>query len=146
MTRYLKTTLGAIATLGLALGASLAIAHSGGMGAMDGSKEGGMGRHGAMSGAMQGGGMHGGGMHGGGMGGMHGGGMAGQQLMTPQERDALREKMAAAKTPEERQALAAATRADMEKRAKEKGIALPEQHGRRGGMGEQHGRGSEHRH
>jgi hypothetical protein len=40
-----------------------------------------------------------------------------------------------AKTPEERQKLAEATHAEMEKRAKERGIALPEGHGPRGGIG-----------
>jgi hypothetical protein len=140
MTRYRRTAIGAIAALGLAMAASLVQAHSGGMG---GGMGGGM--HGDKSG------MHGGkgGMHGGGhqMGGMHrhgAGGMgAGQQLMTPEERSALREKMRAANTPEERQALMASTRAEMEKRAKEKGITLPEQGARMGGEG--HGQGG-HRH
>lgn len=139
MTRHLHTALGALATIGLALGASVAIAHSPGMG---GGTEGRMGEHGAMAGSMHAGAMHGA-MHG----SMHGGGgMAGQELMSPQERDALREKMAAAKTSEERQALAAATRADMEKRAKERGAALPDPSGQRGGMGAQHGHGGNHRH
>ena len=61
--------------------------------------------------------------------------MGGQQLMTPQEREALAEKMRSAKTPEERQALVAATRAEMEKRAKEKGITLPQHSGPHAGMG-----------
>jgi hypothetical protein len=62
---------------------------------------------------------------------MHGGlagPMAGEQLMTPKERTALQEKMRNAKTPEERQKLAEANLAKMQKRAKEKGIALPEPH------------------
>ena len=62
---------------------------------------------------------------------MHGGfagPMAGQQLMTPEERTALQEKMRNARTPEERQKLAEANRAEMQKRAKEKGITLPEPH------------------
>ncbi|TAK83578.1 MAG: hypothetical protein EPO20_18225 [Betaproteobacteria bacterium] len=50
---------------------------------------------------------------------------AGQQLMTSEERTALMEKMRNAKTPEERQKLAEANRAEMRKRAKEKGITLP---------------------
>jgi hypothetical protein len=69
---------------------------------------------------------------------MHGGfagPTAAQQLMTPEERSALLEKMRNAKTPEERQKLAEANRAEMEKRAKEKGITLPEPHGPRGGFG-----------
>ena len=51
---------------------------------------------------------------------MHGGfagPMAGQQLMTPEERHELAE----------------ATRAEMQKRAKEKGLTLPEPHGPRAG-------------
>jgi predicted phage tail protein len=63
---------------------------------------------------------HPGGM-GGGMGpGMMMGGM--QQLVTPEERSAFQEKMRNAKTPEERQEIAQAQRAEMQKRAQEKGI------------------------
>jgi len=61
--------------------------------------------------------------------------MAGQQLMTQEERTALQEKMRNAKTAEERQKLAEATRAEMQKRATEKGITLPEPHGPRSGFG-----------
>ena len=73
-------------------------------------------------------------------GAMHGGmgpGMMGgmQQLMTPEEHSALQEKMRNAKTPDERQKLAEANHAEMQKRAKEKGITLPEPHGPRGGFG-----------
>jgi hypothetical protein len=64
--------------------------------------------------------------------------MAGQQLMTPDERAALRDKMRSAKTPEERQKLAEATHAEMQKRAKEKGITLPDH----GGPGMAFGSGS----
>ena len=60
---------------------------------------------------------------------------AAQQLMTPEERTALQEKMRSAKTPEERQQIATATRTEMEKRAKGKGIALPEHRGPRGRHG-----------
>jgi hypothetical protein len=69
---------------------------------------------------------------------MHGGfagPMAGQQLMTPEEQQAFVEKMRSAKTPEERQKLAEANHAEMEKRAKEKGISLPQPHGPRAGGG-----------
>jgi TRAP-type C4-dicarboxylate transport system substrate-binding protein len=52
-----------------------------------------------------------------------------QQLMTPEERTALHEKMRNAATPEERQKLAEATRTEMQKRAKEKGITLHEHRG-----------------
>ena len=66
------------------------------------------------------------------MGGGAAGHGAGQQLMTPEERTALMEKMRNAKTPEERQKIAAANRAEMQKRAKEKGITLPEHRGPHG--------------
>jgi hypothetical protein len=59
----------------------------------------------------------------------------GQQLMTPDEQRAFIEKMQNAKTPDERQKLAEANRAEMEKRAKEKGISLPQPHGPRAGFG-----------
>jgi hypothetical protein len=62
--------------------------------------------------------------------GMHG---AGQQLMTPEERSALVEKMRNATTPEERRKLAEATRAEMQKRAREKGIT-PDMRGMGPGM------------
>ncbi len=61
--------------------------------------------------------------------------MAGQQLMTPEERTALQEKMRSAKTPEERQKLAEATHTEMQKRAKEKGITLPDHRGPGAGFG-----------
>jgi hypothetical protein len=61
--------------------------------------------------------------------------MAGQQLMTPEEQQAFVEKMRSAKTPEERHQLAEANHAEMEKRAKEKGITLPQAHGPRAGGG-----------
>lgn len=48
-----------------------------------------------------------------------------RELMTDQERQAMKEKLRAAKSPEERQQLMSANRAEMEKRAKEKGITLP---------------------
>jgi hypothetical protein len=54
---------------------------------------------------------------------------AAQQLMTPEERTATMEKMRAAKTPEERHQIVITLRAEMQKRATEKGITLPEQHG-----------------
>lgn len=52
-----------------------------------------------------------------------------QSLMTPEERTAFRDKMRNAKTPEERQQMASANRAEMQKRAAEKGITLPEHRG-----------------
>jgi hypothetical protein len=62
---------------------------------------------------------------------------AAQQLMTPEEQRAMIEKMQSAKTPEERQKLAEANRAEMEKRAKEEGITLPQAHGPHAGFGPQ---------
>jgi len=50
------------------------------------------------------------------------------QLMSPEERATLREKMHNA-TPEERQKLAATTRAEMHKRAQDKGVTMPEHRG-----------------
>ena len=84
-------------------------------------------------------GQMGGGMGPGRMAGGPAGFAAGQQLMTPEERSALQEKMRSAKTPEERQKLAAATRAEMQKRAKEKGITLPETPGPAAGFGPRFG-------
>lgn len=137
MTRILHTALAVATTLGLALAASAAIAHSPGNGG---------GAQGGMAGSMHG--MHGmhAGMHEGMAGSMAGRAGAGQELMTPQERDALREKMADAKTPQERQALAAGMRAEMEKRAKERGIVTPDKGAAHGGMGMQQGSGGGHRH
>ena len=62
------------------------------------------------------------------------------KLMTPEERTEMRAKMQAAKTPEERQALRTSMRTEMQKRANEKCITLPEgqdghkhQHGKHAG-------------
>lgn len=52
-----------------------------------------------------------------------------RELMTPTERLAMMDKMIDAKTVEERQTLMTANHAEMEKRAKEKGITLPAGHG-----------------
>jgi hypothetical protein len=52
-----------------------------------------------------------------------------RELMTPAERLAMMDKMIDAKTLEERQAVVTANHAEMEKRAKEKGITLPAGHG-----------------
>jgi len=124
-----KFAVGVVASLGLGI-AIAAYAQPGQMG-------GGMGPH--MQGGMQGGAMAGmqygakGGTGHGPMGAGAAGHGAGQQLMTPEERTALMEKMRNAKTPEERQQIAEATRTEMQKRAKEKGITLPEHHGPRFG-------------
>jgi hypothetical protein len=52
-----------------------------------------------------------------------------RELMTPAERLSMMDKMMDAKTVEERQAIMTQTHAEMEKRAKEKGITLPAGHG-----------------
>jgi Spy/CpxP family protein refolding chaperone len=106
--------------LGLAGGA---YAHPGQMGS-------GMGE--GMHGGMQHG-MHGGMQHGTKSG--HEGRRAMSQLMTPEEREAFREKMRSAKTRDERRQIAQANRAEMQKRAEEKGITLPEHRGPRGRRG-----------
>ena len=116
MKRSNKVAVGIVATLGLGLAVAGAYAHPGPMG--DGLGPGMMG-----------------GMGRGAMGPGFAGPMAGQQLMTPEEQAALRAKMRNAATPEERQKLAETTRAEMQKRAKEKGITLPEPHGPRAGFG-----------
>ena len=109
------------AVLGLA--AAAAYAHPGAGNGPQGDSPGGSGA----------GSMHGVGspmMHGG-----HGGSLAAQQFLTPEERQAFIEMMRSAKTAEERQKLAEANRAEIEKRAKEKGITLPEAHGPGAGAG-----------
>lgn len=107
MKRTHKIAMGMVAASGLALSVATAYAHPG-MGGGMGPGWAGMGLmgHGPMGGVM-----------------------AGQQLMTPEERTALMEKMRNAKTPEERQKLAEENHAQMQKRAKEKGITLPEYRG-----------------
>lgn len=51
-----------------------------------------------------------------------------RELMTPAERLSMMDKMMDAKTLQERQAIMTTTHAEMEKRAKEKGITLPAGH------------------
>ena len=118
MKRSHKIALGVAAALGLGFGAATVIAqpgHAGG--AMEMHAKGGM-QHGAQ-----------GGMGHAAMSAEGHGPAAAQQLMTPEERQALREKMHNAATPEERQKLAETARAEMQKRAKEKGITLPQHSG-----------------
>ena len=119
-----KFAAGVVASLGLGIAVAVAYAQPGPMG-------GGMGPQ--MKGGMQ----HGmkGGMGPGAMKGGPAGPAAAQQLMTPEERTALQEKMRNAKTPEERQQIATANHDEMQKRAKEKGITLPEPHGPGAGFG-----------
>jgi hypothetical protein len=139
----------AVAALGLGLAIATAFAQPGQMGSGTGHEmKGGM-QHGAKGGTQhgaQGGMQHGakGGMQHGGMGGAgHG---AGQQLMTPEERTALQEKMRTAKTPEERQQIATSNRAEMQKRAQANGITLPEGRGPRTGTTPQAPATTEHQH
>ena len=133
MKQSYKFAAGVVASLGLGIAAATAYAQPGQMGGGMGPHMQGSMQHGAMAGMQHGTqgaqhGMTGGRGHGGMSGGAAGHG-AGQQLMTPEERTALQEKMRNAKTPEERQQIATATRTEMEKRAKEKGITLPEHSG-----------------
>ena len=128
-----KFAAGVIASLGLGIAVATAYANPGQMGGGMEHGKGGM-QHGAQGG-MQHGGMGGGAGHG-----------AGQQLMTPEERTALQEKMRNARTPEERQQIATATRAEMQKRATEKGITLPEGRSPRTGTTPQAPATTEHQH
>jgi hypothetical protein len=101
---------GIVASLGLGI-AVAAYAQPGQMGGgMGPHMQGGM-QHGAMAGMQHG--AQGGTGHGP-MGAGAAGPGAGQQLMTPEERTALREKMRNAKTPAERQQIAEATRTEMQ--------------------------------
>ena len=123
MKRSQKLITGVVASLGLGFAVTFAYAHPGPMGA--GMGPGMMRGMGPM--AMRGG------MGPGAMGPGFAGPIAGQQLMTPEERTATINKMRNAATPEERQKIAEATRTEMQKRAKEKGITLPEGRGPRFG-------------
>jgi len=127
-----KFAIGVVASLGLGIAVATAYAHPGQM-------SGGMGPQGGMQHGTKGGTQHG---------GMGGGAVhdAEQQLITPEERTALQEKMRSAKTPEERQQIATATHAEMQKRAKEKGITLPEGRGPRFGTTPQAPATTEHAH
>lgn len=129
-----KFAAGIIASLGLGVAVSAAYAQPGPMGgAMGPHMQGGM-QHSAMAGVQHG--ARGGTQHGmtGGPGhGVMGGGAAGQgagqELTTPEERSAMIEKMRNASTPEERLKIAEEHRAEMDKRAREKGITLPAHRG-----------------
>jgi hypothetical protein len=114
------------AGIAAALGLGIAVAASAQPGQMRGGME-----HGAQSGMQHG--MTGGMGHGRMGGGTATGHGAGQPLMTPEERTALRERMRNAGTPEERQRIAAETRAEMQKRAAERGITPHEGRGPRTG-------------
>ena len=139
-----KFAAGVIASLSLGI-AVTAYAQPGQMGGgMGPHMQGGM-QHGAMAGMQHGtqGAQHG--MTGGrGHGGMSGGAAglgAGPELMTQEERSAMIEKMRGAKTPEERQKIAEENRAEVQKRAQEKGITLPQHRGPHAGFGPRTGTG-----
>lgn len=134
-----KLVAGVLASLGLGIAVATAYADPARMGGGTGPHaQGGMqhGTPGGMQHGMQGGMQHGvqGGQGPGGMGHGQAGHGAGAQLMTPEERAALQEKMRNA-TPEERQKIAEATRAEMRKRAQEQGVTLPEPRGPQAGTG-----------
>ena len=127
MKQSYKFAAGVVASLGLGIAVATSYASPGQMGGGMGPQGG--AQHGAKGGMhhrAQGDTQHG--MHGAQQSGARGHGAeghgAGAQLMTPEERTALREKMRSA-TPEERQQIAATTRAEMQKRAQEKGVTLP---------------------
>jgi hypothetical protein len=140
MNQIYKLAAGLAAALGLGIAVTAANAHPGWMGAgMGPNAQGGM-QYGAMAGMQQGArgqGMTGGPRHGV-MGGVAGQG-AGPALMTQEERSAMIEKLHNAATPEERQKIIAENRAEMEKRAREKGITLPEHRGPHAGFGPRSG-------
>jgi hypothetical protein len=70
----------------------------------------------------------------------------GRQLMTEQERNEYREQMQNMKTEQEREAFRSQHHEEMKKRAKERGVTLPEEPRERGGkgMGMEHGQGMDH--
>lgn len=146
MKRSNKIAAGIVTALGLGFAVATAYAHPGAEGGMGPGMMGGMmqgmqnmqamhAMHGAMGPGAMGPGAMGPGMMGQGMNGPGAGQMVGQQLMTPEEQTAMREKMRAAATPEERQKIAEANHAEMQKRAKEKGITLPDAHFQHHGFG-----------
>lgn len=156
MRQSYKLAAAVAAALGLGIAAATAYAHPGQMGGgMERGAQGGMqhGSKGPMQHGAKEGMQHGkGGMQHGAQGGResargHGGAGhgAGAQLMTPEERTALREKMRSA-TPEERQQIAAATHAEMQKRAQDKGITLREGRGPRSGATPRTPETTEHQH
>lgn len=132
MNKLTKITTAVAIALGIA--ATAVYAHEGpGRGSME------RGAHQGHQGMEQHGGKHARGEHEGRKARGEGDRHAARGLMSPEERTAFREKMRAAKTPEERQQLALANRSEMQKRAAEKGITLPEH---REGRGHGHRRGN----
>jgi hypothetical protein len=140
MNQTYKLAAGLVAALGLGIAVTAANAHPGQMGAGMGPHAQGSMQYGAMAGVQHG--VRGQGMTGGPghaiMGSAAGQG-AGPELMTQEERSAMIEKLHNAATPEERQKIIAENRAEMEKRAREKGITLPEHRGPHAGFGPRSG-------
>jgi len=139
MKQSYKFAAGVVASLGLGIAAATAYAQPGQMGGGMGPHMQGSMQHGAMAGMQHGTqgaqhGMTGGRGHGGMSGGTAGYG-AGPEVMTQEERSAMIEKMHNAATPEERQKIVAENRAEMQKRAREKGITQPEHRGPHAGFG-----------
>jgi hypothetical protein len=118
MKRSSKIAVGIAAALTLGLGTAVSANQAGpgpgahAKGGMQHSMKGGMGHHGMRHEAGDRG--------------------AANQLMTPEERTALREKLRNA-APEERQKIAQTTRAQMQARAQENGVTLPQHRGARAG-------------
>jgi hypothetical protein len=150
MRQTYKLAAAVVATLGLGITVATAYASPGQMGAGMDHGKGGMhhgmtaSRHGKQEGMQhgKGGEQQHGARHGQDSARGHG---AGAGPMTPEERTALREKMRNA-TPEERQQIAAATRAGMQKRAHEKGVTSHKGHGPRSAAAPKAAEATEHQH
>jgi hypothetical protein len=151
MRQTYKIVAGVVASLGIGFAVATAYASPGQMGAGMEHGKGGM-QHGMTEG-MQHGAKEG---KGHGKGGEHGahrgqdsardhGAGHGAGLMTPEERTALRQRMRNA-TPEERQQIAAANRAEMRKRAQEKGVTPHKGHGPRSAAAPKAPEATEHQH
>ena len=152
MRKTYKIAAGVVASLGLGFAVATAYASPGQMGAGMEHGKGGMHhgmtegmQHGAKEGKAHGKGGEQRGAHRGQDSARDHGAGHGAGLMTPEERTALREKMRNA-TPEERQQIAAATRAEMQKRAQEKGATLREGRGPRAGAPAEAPATTEHQH
>lgn len=136
MNQTYKLAAGLVAALGLGIAVTSANADPGQMAAGMGPYMQGGAQYGAMAGGRHGAWGQGmtGGPRQGVMGGAAGQGV-GQQLTTPEERSALIEKMRNAATLEERVKIAEEHRAEVDRRAREKGITLPAHRGPHAGFG-----------
>jgi hypothetical protein len=154
MRQSYKFAAGVVASLGLGIAVATAYASPGQMGAGMEHGKGGMHhgmtesmQHGTKEGMQHGkGGEQHGARHGQDSARGHGAGHgAGAGSMTPEERIALREKMLNA-TPEDRQQIAAAARAEMQNRAQGKGATPHKGHGPRSAAAPQAPEATEHQH